>query len=226
MEGAALHTHVSRDTTLTLARSSASQTTSQGALTRPDGDNAHAPCSLSHSHSSTSKPHLSGASGVITPLQATRRSCALGNSARSLSAVAEQTALDPQPGGLAEHVGIRPSSPLANQSHRADADDARDVPCFSALNADSSAACTPLPPFLELPLNPTAGMLLPTAIEPIARLRRSLASLVSNSSTHASQHAGPPNAASGHVRANHSTSWLGTFSVWPFNQRLRTCSSR
>mgnify|MGYP006903409604 CR=1 FL=1 len=83
VESLALHTHVSRDTTGTLAPSSASQATPQGAPTRPDGDNAHATCSSSASHSSTLKPPLSGASGVLTPSQATRRSCALGQSAHA-----------------------------------------------------------------------------------------------------------------------------------------------
>ena len=174
VESPALHTHVSRDTTLTLAPSSASQATPQGAPTRPDGDNAHATCSTSASHRSHSLS-MSGTKGVLTP-QHTTRSRASGHSAHTLSAAsADSSALCQRPGGLAVQAGQRPSSPLANHSHLADANNACDVQCFPASNADLSAASTPPPPFSEPPLIPTAGTLLSTAVEPTARLRRSLA---------------------------------------------------
>ena len=174
VESPALHTHVSCDTTLTLAPSSASHATPQGAPTRPDGDNAHATCSTSASHRSHSLS-MSGTKGVLTP-QHTTRSRASGHSAHTLSAAsADPSALCQRPGGLAVQVGQRPSSPLANHSHLADANNACDVQCFPASNADLSAASTPPPPFSEPPLIPTAGTLLSTAVEPTARLRRSLA---------------------------------------------------
>ena len=112
VESLALHTHVSRDTTGTLAPSSASQATPQGAPTRPDGDNTHATCSISASYPSHSLS-MSGAKGVLTP-QHTTRSRASGHSAHTLSAAsADPPALCQRPGGLAVHVGQRPSSPLA-----------------------------------------------------------------------------------------------------------------
>ena len=100
VESPALHTHVSRDTTLTLAPSSASQATPQGAPTRPDGDNAHATCSTSASHRSHSLS-MSGTKGVLTP-QHTTRSRASGHSAHTLSAAsADPSALCQRPGEAA-----------------------------------------------------------------------------------------------------------------------------